>query len=299
MIYNKFRIRIIYFLAIYVVLQFVWWTYFILTLDISKLNAGAKFSMILGEGSVFLLIIIFAFTRLIISLRKEGKLSEQKDNFLMSITHELKTPIAHNKLTVQTLIKRQDLDDKMKNNLLEKVLIENNRLQHLVENLLTATRLESRYFQPNREKFKLIDLIQDLTKTYAILMENTQVNLIEEKKDIQVYADKRMIETVVINIIDNFHKYASESEEFRIIVSIFEGRAKCSFIDQGEGISEEMRKEVFKRFVRTENEEIRTKKGTGLGLYICKEFLKLNGGTMICEANQPKGTKFILSLPLA
>lgn len=297
--YNRLRIRIMYFLAIYVILQFVWWTYFILTLDASKLDLKARFTMILGEGSVFLLIIIFAFTRLIISLRKEGKLNEQKDNFLMSITHELKTPIAHNKLSIQTLLKRNDISEEIRIDLLHKVLTENDRLQHLVENLLTATRLETKYLKPNREKFNVYLLINRLLEHYSILFENTKINLIAVSNEVWVMADERMVETVILNIIDNFHKYASDSDEFRVIVSTFGDKVKCSFEDQGIGINDAFRKEVFKKFTRSESEEIRTKKGTGLGLYICREFLKLNGGTILCEPNQPKGTKFIISLPLA
>lgn len=255
--------------------------------------------MIIGEGSVFLFIIIFAFSRLIVSLKKESKLNEQKNNFLMSITHELKTPIAHNKLTLQTLLKRKNIEETARINLTEKVLIENTRLEHLVENILTATRLETNYFKLNKERFDFYILINELIKRYLILLGNAQVNVINNTYKTYVNADKSMIETVIINIIENYHKYALDSKEFNIILSTFGDRIICSFADMGEGVPAEFQKDIFKKFVRAENEEVRTKKGTGLGLYISKEFLKLNQGTISFTPNKPKGAVFEITLPLA
>lgn len=255
--------------------------------------------MIVGEGAVFMMILIFAFTRLIISLGKESKLNEQKDNFLMSITHELKTPIAHNKLTLQTILKRKNIQPEVQTELLEKVLSENDRLQHLVENLLTATRLEARYFVPQCERFDLLELVQSLLKNYVILLGNSTINIVSTADFPMVVADKKMIETVVINLIENYHKYAENAKELRVKITKFEDKIKCSFIDDGEGVPESFRKEIFKKFIRTENEEVRTKKGTGLGLYICREFMKLNRGSIRFLPNQPKGAIFELTLPQA
>lgn len=296
---KKKNFYFIYFLIAYVILQYVWWTYVILKLGKETDNSNTTFLMLIGEGSVFLFIIIFTFLRLIISLRKEEKLKQQKNNFLLSVTHELKTPLAHNKLSVQTLLKYKELDENKRSDLLHKILTENNRLEHLVENILTSTRIETKYFKLNKEKFVLFDLINELVGRYAILMGETKVNIVAEKADFSVYADKKMIETVFINLIENFHKYALDSESLTVIITTFGDKVKCSFADCGSGIPTEYRKDVFKKFVRTENEEVRTKEGTGLGLYIAKEFLKLNNGNIVYLPNKPKGSIFEITLPLA
>jgi len=296
---KKNNIYFIYFLTVYVIIQYIWWTYFILNIDQSPFNSKAKNWMIIGEGSVFLFIIIFAFSRLIVSLKKESRLNEQKNNFLMSITHELKTPIAHNKLTLQTLLKRKNIEETARIDLTEKVLAENTRLEHLVENILTATRLETNYFKLNKEKFDFYILVNELIKRYSILLGDAQINVIRNTEKTIVNADQSMIETVIINIIENYHKYALDSKEFNIILSTFGDRVKCSFTDMGEGVPAEFQRDIFKKFVRAENEEVRTKKGTGLGLYISKEFLKLNQGTISFTPNKPKGAVFEITLPLA
>lgn len=296
---KKNNIYFIYFLTVYVIIQYIWWTYFILNIDQSPVNSKAKNWMIIGEGSVFLFIIIFAFSRLIVSLKKESRLNEQKNNFLMSITHELKTPIAHNKLTLQTLLKRKNIEETARIDLTEKVLAENTRLEHLVENILTATRLETNYFKLNKEKFDFYILVNELIKRYSILLGDAQINVIRNTEKTIVNADQSMIETVIINIIENYHKYALDSKEFNIILSTFGDRVKCSFTDMGEGVPAEFQRDIFKKFVRAENEEVRTKKGTGLGLYISKEFLKLNQGTISFTPNKPKGAVFEITLPLA
>lgn len=232
-------------------------------------------------------------------MKKEINLNEQKNNFLLSITHELKTPIAHNKLTLQTLLKRNNIDPETQRQLTQKILNENDRLERLVENLLTATRLETNFFQLNKERYNLYEQIDHLLKRYSILFANTQVNIVTYQTDLFVNADKFMMETVITNLIENAHKYAAESEEFTVIISIFGDRIRCQFCDTGEGVSEEFQPYIFQKFVRAQSEEIRTKKGTGLGLFICREFLKLNNGTITYQSNKPKGSIFEITLPLA
>lgn len=296
---KKKNFYFIYFLVTYVVLQYIWWTFFILKLGENTERQSTIFWMLIGEGSVFLFVILFTFSRLILSLKKEEKLKQQKNNFLLSVTHELKTPITHNKLTIQTLLKRKNLDEDKRNDLYEKILAENNRLEHLVENILTSTRLETKFFQLNKEKFNIYLLINELVKHYAILLGDSVVNIATESEDIEVVADRKMIETVVINLIENYHKYALESGALTIIISTFGDRVKCAFSDVGKGVPKEFRKDIFKKFVRTENEEKRTKKGTGLGLYISREFLILNNGNISYSPNKPMGSIFEITIPIA
>ncbi len=296
---KKKNFYFIYFLVTYVVLQYVWWTYFILKLGENTERQNTIFWMLIGEGSVFLFVIIFTFSRLIISLKKEEKLNQQKNNFLLSVTHELKTPITHNKLSIQTLLKRKNLEEDKRNDLFEKILAENSRLEHLVENILTSTRLETKFFKLTKEKFNIYLLITDLVKRYAILLGDSVVNIATDSEDIEVLADKKMIETVFINIMENYHKYALDSESLTILISIFGDKVKCAFMDYGKGVPKEYRKDIFKKFVRTENEDERTKKGTGLGLYIAREFLKLNNGSISYSPNKPEGSIFEIIIPIA
>lgn len=289
----------IYFLVAYVILQYFWWTYFIIKLGENTDRAATIFWMLIGEGGVFLFVIIFTFSRLIISLKREEKLNRQKNNFLLSVTHELKTPIAHNKLTLQTLLKRKDISEEKRIALMEKILAENTRLEHLVENILTSTRIETNNFNLSKETFDLCELVETVVQRYVILLDDSQVNITKSATKLFVIADQKMIETVIINLIENYHKYALDSKTLNINITTFGDKVKCSFADLGNGVPAYSQKDIFKKFVRMENEEVRTKNGTGLGLYIAKEFMKLNQGNIVYHPNKPKGAIFELTLPLA
>jgi len=296
--YLKKVIYLMSFLCVYVIVQHLWWAYYLMHLEAHPINDNKRWWMIFGESGVILLIMIYAFARLIISLRKEARLNEQKNNFLLSITHELKTPIAHNRLSIQTILKRPNLEAATRENLLQKILDENDLLNRLVEKILTATRLETRFFKPQQELFNYYELLEELLEKYAILLDDKEVIINTFSKKIYVNADKKMLETVIINLIENFHKYAGDSPSFKISITKLENRFKCSFIDEGKGIENRFKHDIFKKFIRGENEETRTQKGTGLGLYISKEFLKLNQGDIFFRQNQPKGAIFDVILPL-
>ena len=136
-----------YILGIYVVLQFAWWGFHLIqiTNELQSVNGKAnnKAIMIVGEGIVFFSILLFGLWRIKLSIKKDQQLSERQSNFLLSVTHELKTPLASTKLYLQTLIKR-DFSTEKREEMLQKAIIENQRLEEIVESILTATRLENR-----------------------------------------------------------------------------------------------------------------------------------------------------------
>ena len=127
-------------LLLYVILQAAWWLYSIHQLSAEVINEkeelDRKTSMIISEGAVFLLILIVGFFITYRSLRKEVQVSAQQKNFLLAITHELKTPIASLKLYLQTLVKR-DLPQEKQKEILGKSIKDADRLNELVENILS------------------------------------------------------------------------------------------------------------------------------------------------------------------
>ena len=138
---NRRTALIFYVLSAYVVIQFLWWGYRIieLTNELAKESTeiSSRVRMILGEGSVFLLLLLIGIWQIRRSIRKELKLSTRQNNFLLSVTHELKTPLAANKLYIQTIQKR-DLSKEQTNDLLKKSIEENARLEYMIDNILNA-----------------------------------------------------------------------------------------------------------------------------------------------------------------
>ncbi len=291
---NRRTAIIFYVLSTYVVIQFIWWGYHLieLTEEVSKESAliGRRVRMIIGEGSVFLLLLLIGIWQIRRSILKDLKLSERQNNFLLSVTHELKTPLAANKLYLQTLQKRE-LSREQAIELQQKAIEENNRLDRMINNILNASRIENNAFQLEKESFDLSKLIQNiyarvnfLTSTHPLTMQ------IEE--NIFLCADQLSIETILLNLIENAIKYSPKGSEIVIYALKNDKQVVFGVKDQGIGISSNDKKAIFQKFYRVGKEEVRTQKGTGLGLFIASELIAMNGGKIECLDNSPQGTNF-------
>jgi len=287
----------IYLLAFYVVIQFLWWGYQIIDLgshvDSSDTESSRRIVMILGEGAVFILILMAGFWQIQKSIQKEIELSKSKNNFMLSITHELKTPLTSIQLALQTLSKR-NLNDPQRKDLIEKAMSENNRLNLLIDNILSASRIENKGVFPDKKQVNLNEL---LTNIVSEANKRHQKELIQLKANTGLITiDAFMIETSLINIIENAVKYAGNDEV------IVEGKSvndnyEISIKDKGPGIPDSEKINIFDKFYRIGNEETRIKKGSGLGLFIAKEFVRLHSGEITYQENHPRGSIFTISLP--
>lgn len=291
---------IFYVLGFYVVLQFAWWGYHLISIS-SQLQTfnkevNSKTIMIMGEGFVFFILLVFGLWRIKVSINKDQKLSERQNNFLLSVTHELKTPLASTKLYLQTLVKHEFPVEK-REDLLKKALLENQRLEEIVEMILTATRIESQTFQLHKEWIDLNEMLSRLAEVEnTILGKNWVVFEAKDNVKVQIEADAFMLKTTVRNLIENALKYAPESEKIIVFLRRENNRVKFGVEDFGPGIPAENQRQVFKKFFRLENEETRSQKGTGLGLFIASEFTRLNGGRLNYLPNKPKGSIFEITI---
>lgn len=289
---------LIYLLAFYVLLQFIWWGYQIIDLgalaDQTQEDTSRRIIMIIGEGGVFILILMAGFWKIQQSIAKEIQLSQRQNNFMLSITHELKTPLTSIQLALQTL-KKRNLKIEDRADLIAKALGSNQRLSSLIENIINASRLESNDFTPRREIFPLKTFLQNKTAELTASHEQATIKLICEV-DI-IHADTYMLETIFNNLLENAIKYSGENPKMEIIVKQNEKFIEIIISDQGTGITAEEKQQVFKKFYRVGNEISRSQKGSGLGLFITSEFVQLHKGRIKCENNKPAGTKFIIELP--
>ena len=289
---------IFYILSVYVFVQFLWWGYHLieLTREVSyeSEHVSKRVIMIIGEGAVFLFLLVFGIWQIHRSIRKELKLSERQNNFLLSVTHELKTPLAANKLYLQTISKR-DLSKDQQNDLLKKAIDENVRLERMIDNILNASRLENNALKLEKEIFDLKLLMQQISNRFNALLDKEIVQL-ENLDSITIMADKFLIETILNNLVDNALKYVGTEKPVQLYANRVDNKLEFGVKDQGVGIAKEYRMEIFKKFYRLGNEEIRTQKGSGLGLFIVSQLVKMHGGTVECLDNTPQGTNFKISL---
>lgn len=291
-----------YAILIYITLQFLWWGYHLIDIteklhfyDHTYKSVNTKILMIVGEGMVFLILLLLSFWRIYKSIKKDKKLTEQQNNFLLSVTHELKTPIASTQLYLQTLLKR-DFDEKQRTELLTKALHENKYLQQIVESILTATRIEGRSYIVHREK---IDIRYVIAEIVDKMNQQKEFNWIQFETNtidpLLLHGDLFMIQTIMNNLLQNAIKYCAEDTPILAYALKEENKIRIGVKDLGKGIALENREDLFKKFVRGENEETRSKKGTGLGLFIASEFSKLNNGILTYTDNIPNGSIFDVS----
>jgi signal transduction histidine kinase len=265
-------------------------------LDVNEKIVEKRIAMVIGEGFVFIVLLLIGLWKIRASVRKEFELSQRQNNFLLSVTHELKTPIAANKLYLQTIQKRNP-DDAQREELLAKALKENERLEKLIDNILHAARVENRAMQPIKEEIELSHFLQNRINQFRKRYPEAQIDLVGLDK-IMISFDIFMIETVLSNLIDNAVKYSPQSPQITVTAVRENNEIVFSVADKGIGISLEEQKRIFSKFYRVGDEEIRTQKGSGLGLYISQEFVKLHKGIIGFKSNKEKGSIFYFKLPL-
>ena len=278
---------ILYILFGYVFLQLVWWAYTIIELNkVIHQNpeiVHKKTMMIAGESAVFILLLFTGVYFIRKSILKELALVNEKKNFTLSVTHELKTPIASSKLFLETLINR-NLPKEHEKSILKKVYNDQNRLQQLVEDILLASKLDEHKVKLYPKQINLYDFVVSTTQN-MVGENNVRYNI---PKDLVVELDPFYFSSVIQNLHSNAVKY-SEKE------IIWEAEVKGEMVylrikDFGNGIPKKERQNVFKLFYRMGDEDTRSSKGTGLGLYLVNKIVTLHNGKISIAENKPQGT---------
>jgi signal transduction histidine kinase len=252
--------------------------------------------MIFGEAIIFISSLIFGIWLINRGHKIQVKTEQQTRNFLLSITHELKSPLASIKLVLETLVKRELPKDR-RDQLLQNSIKDTDRLTDLVNDLLLASKVEAHY-QPHKEKFDLQELMSDIIHDFKDHHQNIQVDFDCPQNSIVMSGDKQGLESVFENLLENARKYSFDEVKINVMLAQKDGKALLSFADQGIGIADVEKKNIFEKFYRVGNENTRKAKGTGLGLYIVNEVIKHHQGKIVVSDNTPKGTVFKVVLPM-
>ena len=265
------------------------------TLSALKAELRKRNMMILGEGLVFVALISFGFFKIDQSFRREIELTRQQNNFILSITHELKSPLASIKLSMQTLIKRS-LGREQVERVASLCLDDTERLEGLVENILMASRLESPDHRFHKEQVNLSSKTRDLVESVG--RKHSEANLIPTiQPGLFIHGDAMASASVILNLIENAIKYSPTNEEIRVNLYSDTEEVILEVADRGPGIPEKEKSNVFRRFYRSGNEETRASKGTGLGLFIVQEIVRAHSGRIELLDNSPTGSIFKVYWP--
>jgi len=293
---EKIALRVLYVLAIYVLLQLLWWGYQLVELNAriimqqeSSLQAQyqllrSKVWMVAGEGIVFFVLLAAGFRFIKRTVSRELAMARKEKNFLLSVTHELKTPIAAVKLFLETLQSR-NLNEEKRMELLQQSVQETKRLQSLTENILMAARLDGRKEAITSSVVHLTNLVHQEVRRFEKLG-GSSIECITDK-DIEVKGDEQMLSVLISNLIDNALKYGS-NKPIHVQLSQSASHISLTVADNGPGIPLGEEKRIFEKFYRIGNEETRSSKGTGLGLFIVEAVAKMHGAD-VSAANRPEG----------
>ncbi|MCD6018527.1 MAG: two-component sensor histidine kinase [Bacteroidetes bacterium] len=306
-------------LVAYIVLQFLWWEILLVrqsdTIIALKQNIAALSSsddsiiirdiadlqnkktirlyMIVGEGTVFLIILLFGVFQVRKSIRKEKELAAQKNNFILSVSHELKTPIAATKLQLQTLLKH-DLERDKQKELLNNALNETSRLHKLVDNVLMANQIENKNLSTQKENLNLSALVEDTVKRYFSEQLEHKTITLNIEPNITYFGDKELLPSIVINLIENAIKYSFEAVCIAVVLKLVNQKPLLEIKDTGCGIPDAEKETIFHKFYRSGSEHTRKTKGTGIGLYIVKSICDLHGIQIKALDHNPQGSIFQL-----
>jgi K+-sensing histidine kinase KdpD len=207
----------------------------------------------------------------------------------MAITHELKTPISSSRLNLETL-QRYKLEEEKKEKLVNMTLQETLRLENLINNILISSQLEGHSYRISKEELNFSDLVNAAAVQFvARYAERKIIRQIQE--DIDIKGDPLLLKLLLSNLLENANKYSPKDKSITVVLKK-EATIRLSVIDEGCGIKDEEKKNIFKKFYRIGNEQTRTAKGTGLGLYLCKKIAQDHNGSISIEDNQPQGSNF-------
>lgn len=250
----------------------------------------------MGEGITFFLVIVAGAGVVFYMVRRQLKQSQQQQNFMMALTHELKTPIAVAKLNLETLQKRK-LEETQQQRLIQTTLQEANRLNSLCNNMLLSSQIDARGLTISNEEINLSEIATGCCNDYIMRFPDKKINC-TITPDLFVNGDRLLLQMAVNNLIDNAVKYSPKDGNINITATHQQRNAVITVTDTGKGIEESEKRKIFTKFYRIGNAATKAAKGTGLGLYLTKKIVQEHNGNITVTDNVPTGCTFTVAIPV-
>lgn len=249
-----------------------------------------------GEGVIFLILILVGAYFVFRSIKRQFKLQQQQQNFMMAVTHELKTPISITRLNLETL-QKYNLDPEKQKKIIKTTLAETARLNFLTSNILVSAQLESSNTSSDKEELDLSTLLKDCIRDFQVRYPEIVFKTeIEDEADVK--GDALLLQMLINNLLENAIKYSPKESPITAVLH----REKTGIVlllkDGGPGIPDEEKSKIFSKFYRIGNESTRKTQGTGLGLYLCKKIAATHNGDISVTNNIPKGSIFTVTFKL-
>lgn len=262
--------------------------------ELDKINSAhsREKTKYISEGVIFLLLILVGAVFVYRAMRRQFNLQQQQQNFMMAVTHELKTPISVTKLNLETL-QKYNLDPEKQKKIIRTTLDETARLNFLTNNILIASQLEGDRYKSAKEELDLStlfkDCIQDFKKRFP---ERPFKEDIEEDADVK--GDPLLLQMLINNLLENAIKYSPKESAITAVLKKNNSGICLQVSDEGFGIEDSEKQNIFSKFYRIGNEGTRKTQGTGLGLYLCRKIAREHNADISVTNNEPQGSNFVV-----
>lgn len=231
----------------------------------------------------------------------QQKLAEQtRDRFIDTATHELRTPLSNIKAYAETLATAECIDVELQKEFCNIINSEVTRLARFIDDLLSISSMEAGALTINRQKVETQRLFEEVLSKVEPLLKQKEIAFDADlpPKMPELHLDKDKIVAVVVNVLGNAAKYTPTGGRVSLKVRVEDGRLRIAVQDTGVGISAEDLPCLFDKFFRSDDPRVQAETGTGLGLSLTQEVVRMHGGEITVESELNKGSTFTVSLPL-
>jgi two-component system phosphate regulon sensor histidine kinase PhoR len=254
-----------------------------------QINAAGVFN---GDGKKQGTILVFH------DLTRLKQLERTREEFVANVSHELRTPLSLIKGYVETLLDGAKDNPEVATKFLQTIERNSERLQLLIEDLLTISELESGRLKMNLQSVRLRSLVDRVLEDFKTQAESRRVQLKNDVPDLTARADSDRLQQVLGNLIGNAIKYGRDGGSVGVSGQSLDGNAiELCVQDDGPGIPAESLERVFERFYRIDKARSREQGGTGLGLSIVKHIVQSHGGKVWAKSDPGAGAAFYFTLP--
>jgi PAS domain S-box-containing protein len=227
-------------------------------------------------------------------------LDRMKSDFVSTVSHELRSPLAVIEGFAKTLVEHFDrIDRDTERESIEIILKKAIALEGLIENILDMSRIEEGRLEVIPRRFDILELVEKVRSDQEIVSESGRVEVRTTHETLFVLADPEKTEVVLSNLVGNAIKFSPDGGTVVIAPNKFDGVVRVSVTDEGIGIPAMEQERIFDRFYQVDRGETRSFQGAGLGLYITRELLETMGGRIIVESRVGFGSTFTFTLPMA
>ncbi len=228
----------------------------------------------------------------------EREVDQLKSSLVSTVSHELRTPLTLIQGFSELLLARCDLGKDQAQVALNEIHLSSQRLGRLIDDLLSVSRIESGRLTADFETFELSGAVSEVLAAFAAAADHPYTTDIDGQVG-PVLADRDKTIQVLTNLVSNASKYSPVGSEVRIVARTVAQHVEVDVIDCGIGMTEADTDAIFEKFSRTNRPEVRKVGGTGLGLYITKNLVEMQGGQLWLRSHPGEGSTFTFTLPLA